>query len=175
MKRTFLLLTLFIFTGLFNAAVADNLPSDTSKSDLQALPELTLKDVDGNNIFLPSYAAEGKITIISFWATWCKPCIKELKNVDALLEEWQEKYNVQLVAVSIDNARNTLKVKPTVAGNGWEFDILMDPNGDLQRAMNVTNPPVTFLVDQKGKIVYTHTGYLEGDEYDLEKEIQKLK
>ena len=164
------------FIALFTLSTVlwANSPTDSTKSK-QSLPDLVLKDINGNNINIKTYGSNGKITIISFWATWCKPCIKELKNVDALLEEWTEKYNVELVAVSMDNARNAIKVKPTVTGNGWEFDVLLDPNGDLARVLNVTNPPVTFLIDQNGNIVYTHTGYLEGDEYDLEKEIIKIK
>lgn len=170
--KNFILTTALLFSAF--AALATE-PSDSTKSSSKAtLPDITLKDVDGNNVSMQTYGANGKITIVSFWATWCKPCLKELKNIDGLLEEWSAKYNVELVAVSMDNARNTIKVKPTVTGNGWEFPVLLDPNGDLQRALNVTNPPYTLLVDQKGNIVYTHTGYLEGDEYDLEKEIQKL-
>ncbi len=164
----------FIALITFSTVIWANTPSDSTKAT-QTLPDIVLKDVNGNNVNLKTYGENGKITIISFWATWCKPCIKELKNVDALMEEWAAKYNVELVAVSMDNARNAIKVKPTVVGYSWEFDVLLDPNGDLARAMNVTNPPVTFLIDQEGKIVYTHTGYLEGDEYELEKEIIKLK
>ncbi len=165
-----LLIIFGLITISMSAFAADN---DTTKAK-STLPDITLKDVDGNNVNVQSLGQTGKITIISFWATWCKPCLKELKNLDALMEDWSAKYNVELVAVSIDNARNTMKVKPTVAGNGWEFQVLLDVNGELQRAMNATNPPYTVLVDQNGQIVYTHTGYLDGDEYDLEKEIQKL-
>lgn len=170
--KIIILTAALLFSAFVSMAIQ---PSDSLKSNSkQTLPDITLKDVDGNNVNIQTYGANGKITIVSFWATWCKPCLKELKNIDALLEDWTAKYNVELVAVSIDNARNTIKVKPTVTGNSWEFPVLLDPNGELQRALNATNPPYTLLVDQKGNIVYTHTGYLEGDEYDLEKEIQKL-
>jgi cytochrome c biogenesis protein CcmG/thiol:disulfide interchange protein DsbE len=138
------------------------------------LPEVTLKNVDGKDINIADYGRNGKITVISFWATWCKPCIKELKNVDEHLEEWAELYDMELVAVSVDDSRNVNKVKPMVNAFNWDFDILLDPNGDLQRALNVANPPVTFLLDQSGNIVYTHTGYVEGDEYELEEHIKAL-
>ena len=94
--------------------------------------------------------------------------------MNSLLDEWIEEYDVELVAVSVDDSRNAVKVKPTVNALNWDFDILLDPNGDLQRAMNVANPPVTFLIDQEGNIVYTHTGYVEGDEYELEDHIKEL-
>jgi cytochrome c biogenesis protein CcmG, thiol:disulfide interchange protein DsbE len=141
----------------------------------QALPNLTIKDVNGNPVNVADYGKSGKITVISFWATWCSPCIKELRNINELLPDWQKDYGVQLVAVSIDNSKNVLKVKPFVDGQGWKFDVLLDTNEDLKRALNVTNPPVTFLVDKQGNIVYTHTGYIEGDEYELEKKIKEIK
>lgn len=141
---------------------------------LATLPDVTLKNIEGSDVNIADYGQNGKITVISFWATWCKPCIKELKNVDEHLEDWKEAYDMELVAVSVDDSRNFPKVKPMVNAFNWDFDILLDPNGDLQRALNVVNPPVTFLIDQNGNIVYTHTGYVEGDEYELEEQIKKL-
>jgi thioredoxin-related protein len=79
-----------------------------------------------------------------------------------------------VVAVTIDNARNVMKVKPYVDGQAWPFDILLDVNSDLMRAMNVINPPHTFLIDKTGNVVYSHTGYLEGDEFTLEEKIKAL-
>ena len=148
--------------------------TDTEDNTSAKLPNITVKNVDGEDVNLNSYGTNGKLTIISFWATWCKPCIKELKNMNDLMEEWTEAYDVELVAVSVDDSRNMVKVKPMVNGLGWDFDILLDPNSDLQRAMNVANPPVTFLVDTEGNIVYIHTSYVEGDEYELEEHIKEL-
>lgn len=148
--------------------------TDTEDNTSAKLPNITVKNVDGEDVNLNSYGTNGKLTIISFWATWCKPCIKELKNMNDLMEEWTEAYDVELVAVSVDDSRNMVKVKPMVNGFGWDFDILLDPNGEVQRALNVANPPVTFLIDKSGNIVYTHTGYVEGDEYELEKHIKEI-
>lgn len=151
-----------------------NTTAQNNNSSLSSLPEITLKNIDGKDVKLSDYGANQKITVISFWATWCKPCIKELKNMNVLLEDWVDNYNMELVAISLDDSRNAGKVKPTVNALNWDFDVLLDPNGELQRAMNVANPPVTFLVNQSGHIVYTHTGYVEGDEYDLEDHIKEL-
>lgn len=145
-----------------------------STKNLQKLPQVVLKDINGNNVDVSKLADHDGLTIISFWATWCKPCIKELKNIDALYEDWQDMYNVKLVAISVDDTRNTIKVKPFVNSQGWSYEVLLDPNGDLQRALNVTNPPVTFLLNKEGQIVYTHTGYLEGDEFELEDHMAEL-
>ena len=141
----------------------------------QTMPNIQLKDVSGKNINTGDYSKNGKITVVSFWATWCTPCKKELTNInDNLLEDWKAKYGVVLVAVCTDNSRNVPKVKPYVSGQGWEFDCVMDINEDLKRALNVVTIPQTFLLDQNGKIVYSHNGYTEGDEFVLEEKIKEL-
>ncbi len=140
----------------------------------QSLPDIVLKDLNGKAVNIKSFSKDGKIVIVNFWATWCTPCKKELNNINEMYEDWKTKYNVVLVAVSIDNARNVMKVKPYVDGQAWSYEILLDVNSDLMRAMNVQNPPHTFLVDQNGNIVYAHNGYLEGDEFELEEKLKEL-
>lgn len=161
-----------IFTLLLLAFFSVSMAQDAEKP--LGLPDITVKNIEGADVNVQYYATDGKITIVSFFATWCKPCFKEFKNFNDLLDEWGEEYDAELVGISTDDSRNMAKVRPIVNGMGWDFDILLDPNGDIQRAMNVVNPPVTFLLDKEGKIVYTHTGYVEGDEYELEDEIKKL-
>ncbi len=176
MKNIFTLILLISSVIAFAQTDSTDTPTEAKPASVSTttLPDISLKSIDGDEVNLMDYGTNDKITIISFWATWCKPCIKELKNVNELMEEWEEEYNVELVAISVDDSRNTARVKPMVSGLGWDFDVLLDPNGDVQRAMNVANPPVTFLVDQLGNIVYTHTGYVEGDEYELEEHIKEL-
>lgn len=141
----------------------------------QSVPAVTVKTINGENIDFASVIEPGKLTVISFWATWCGPCIKELQAIDLRYEEWQELYNMKLVAVSIDDSRNVKKVKPKVLGEGWQYQIILDENQDLARAMNVNNPPMTFIVDAEGKIVYSHQGYTPGAEDDLEAQLKKLQ
>ncbi len=163
---------LVLITLIFAASTASFAQDTTSTSS--ELPNLIVKNTDGENVNIQSLADGEHITIISFWATWCKPCIKELTNIQDLLEDWNEEFNVRLVAISVDDSRNISKVKPFAAGRGWNFDILLDPNGDVQRAMNVSNPPTTMIADKNGKIVYLHTGYQEGDEYEIEDHLVEL-
>ena len=134
----------------------------------KALPSVNVKTLDGKTTDITEVCDDADLTIISFWATWCSPCKKELDAVADLYPGWQEDYNVQLVAVTIDNARNLSKVGPMVETKGWEYTILSDANEDLKRAMNVQTVPHTFLVDKGCNIVWTHTGYTPGDEYELE-------
>lgn len=141
----------------------------------QTMPEIVLKDMNGKSKNVSEYSKSGKIVIINFWATWCTPCKKELNNIhESLYETWKNEYDVLLVAVSIDDARNVLKVKPYVAGQGWEYEILLDVNRDLLRALNGQNVPYTIVLDKTGKIVWSHNGYIEGDEFKLQDKLKEL-
>ena len=145
----------------------------TSALAQQALPSVNVKTLDGKTIKITDVCDDSDFTIISFWATWCSPCKRELDAVADLYPEWQENYNVKVVAVSIDNIRNLPKVRPMVETKGWDFTILSDANEELKRAMNVQSIPHTFLVDKECNIVWTHTGYSPGDEYELEDVIKE--
>jgi len=140
----------------------------------QTLPDVSLNNVDGKKINVADYGKSGKVTVLSFWATWCIPCKKELTNISELYEEWQKKYNVQVVAVSIDDSRSAGKVKPYIESQKWTYEVLLDMNQDLKRALNIQSVPFVVLVDANGKIISTHSGYVEGDEFGLEEELQKL-
>ena len=134
-----------------------------------ALPEVTLQDVDGHQVAVGSLAHKGKPVVIAFFATWCKPCMRELKALDELYADWQDETDVEIYIVSIDQGQDIHKVKPLVDGNGWEFSVLLDPNGTFKRAMDVQNVPHLFVLNSKGEIVYNHTGYSAGDENEIRK------
>ena len=161
--------TLFVFIAVFAFSATSIFAQKTS-----TLPSVSLKNLDNKTLDIKAVAKE-KITVVSFWATWCAPCKKELDNIATVYDEWQEKYNVQLVAVSVDDARTTAKVKTMVNGKGWDYLVLLDSNQELKRALNVTSVPFTFLINQKGEIVYQHTGYKEGDELKLLEKIKSLQ
>ena len=134
------------------------------------LPSVELKDVDGKTVKTKHLTDAGKPVIIAFFATWCKPCLRELEVINDLYDDWREETGVTMYVVSIDQGQDIKKVKPLVDGNGWEYRVLLDPNGEFKRAMNVQNVPHLFVIDSNGKTVYNHTGYTEGGE----KEIRKL-
>lgn len=138
------------------------------------LPEISLANLDGEKTNVADIGKEGKITLFDFWATWCGPCKKGLNNMAELYEEWQEKYNFQIVAVSTDDTRSVAKVKPYVEAQRWDYRVLLDTNEELKRALNFQAVPYSIMVNQKGEIIYRHDGYKEGDEYELEKIIAQL-
>ena len=138
------------------------------------VPNVQLKNINGKTVQTASIANNGgKPVIISFWATWCKPCLRELKAIHEVYADWQDETGVKMYIVSIDQAQDANKVKPLVDGNGWEYEVLLDPNGDFKRAMNVQNVPHVFVLDGKGKIVYNHAGYVDGGEEDIREALEK--
>ena len=135
---------------------------------------IILKALDGSTVQSSAIQNDGKPIIVNFWATWCKPCNRELNTIKEVYEEWQEETGVKLVAISIDDARSASRVKPHVDGNGWEYEVYLDQNQDLKRAMNVVNPPHTFVLNGKGEIVWQHASYVEGDEEELIAVVRKV-
>jgi len=146
----------------------------TPAPDGNKLPAIEVRTMDGKTVNIQDLVGKGKITVISFWATWCSPCKRELDAIADIYPDWQEDFNVELLAVTIDDARGVAKVPAMVASKGWEYKILSDSKQDLQRALNFQTVPQTFLLNEEGEIMYTHSGYTSGDEYELEEEIKKL-
>lgn len=138
------------------------------------LPSVVIKDIDGKAVKTDTLSNNGKPFIIDFFATWCKPCNRELTAISEVYEEWQKETGVKVIAVSIDQAQNINKVKPLVDNHGWPFEVLLDPNGDFKRALGVQMIPYTIIVDGKGNIVYKHNGYTDGAEDELIEKVREL-
>ncbi len=139
------------------------------------LPQVTLKDINGRAVRLDTLSNGGKPIIIDFFATWCKPCNRELSAICEVYDDWQEETGVKLIAVSIDQAHHINKVKPLVDQLGWPYEVLLDPNNELKQALGVQLIPYTLIVDGKGKIVYKHSGYVDGEEDELFEEVKKAR
>ena len=159
-KKLFLILFLAIFTNV--------------QTTLAQLPAITLKTMDGKTVRTDTLSNDGKPFIIDFFATWCKPCNRELDAIAEVYEDWQEETGVKIFAISIDQAQNINKVKPLVNNHGWEYDVLLDPNGDLKRALGIQMIPFVLICDGKGKIVYKHSGYTDGAETELIEKVREL-
>ena len=158
MKKILFLITFSLFTLL----------------SYSQLPNINLKDVNGNTKNLSKFSNNGNPIIISFWATWCKPCKAELNTIAEEYDDWVDETGVKLIAISIDDARSSTRVEPYINAQGWEYMVLLDPNGDYKRAMNVNNVPHTFLVNGNGKIVWDHNNYSPGDEDELYEKLVKI-
>lgn len=146
----------------------------TTYSQNKLLPSVDVKTINGKSITINSIDNDEMPIVINFWATWCKPCKKELNNIAEVYDEWQDETGVKIIAISIDDTRSMSKVAPYVNSVGWQYEVYLDPNGDLKRAMGVSTVPHTFLLNSKKEIVWQHRGYVDGDEDELFDEIQNL-
>ena len=162
MKNTFLLFSFILLN--FNLF---------SQEQGKKLPSVQLKDMNGNEVNTASLGLKGPV-VINFWASWCPICKRELTTIADVYGDWKEETGVNFVAVSVDDEKTKNGVSVLVNGKGWEYLVLMDPNGDFKRAMGVNSTPHTFLIDENGTIVYSHSGYAAGDEDILYLEILKL-
>jgi len=140
----------------------------------RTIPTVDIKTMTGEIFNTSGIDNAGKPIVISFFALWCKPCLRELTAISDVYQDWQDETGVKLVAISIDDARSMPNVMPTVNGNGWEYEFYCDPNGDFKRAMGVNMIPHIFVLNGQKQVVYQHTSYAEGGENELYEIIKKV-
>jgi len=129
------------------------------------VPNTKLKNLESEFIYTNDVLTENNFYIVSFWATWCIPCINELDAIVDIYEEL-EKDNIEVIAISTDDARTKKRVRPMINGKDWNFKILLDENHDLKRALNIVGIPHT-IITKGTKIIYRRIGYSPGEEIDL--------
>lgn len=156
----------FLFSMVVALCIAGNAAAQ--------LPGVVLKDINGKAIKTDTLSNNGKPFIIDFFATWCKPCNRELTAISDVYEDWQKETGVKVIAISIDQAQNINKVKPLVDNHGWPYEVLLDPNGEFKRALGVQMIPYTLIIDGKGNIAYKHNGYTDGAEDELIEKVREL-
>ena len=147
----------------------------TASIHAQELPDTQIKDVNsGKKLPFNQIVEKGKVTLISFWATWCVPCKKEIKNISLKIPAWKKEADFNYVTISIDEARAEGLVRSYAISQGWSFPYYIDPNSDLKRSLSFQNVPYTLIVDKTGKIAFMHTGYEEGGEEEVWAKIKEL-
>lgn len=139
------------------------------------VPSVTVENAKGEAFDTATLLEEGTPMILSFWSTSCKPCIRELDAIYDAMPDWLDEVEFRVVAVSTDDSRLLAKAKSFAEGRGWgeEYTLLFDKNQDFMRAMNVSVVPHVFVLDAKGKVVYSHTSYVPGNELELLEAIKK--
>lgn len=138
------------------------------------LPKVMLKSIDGKSVSTDTLSNNGKPFIIDFFATWCKPCNRELNAINEVYQDWVDETGVKIYAISIDQGQNVNKVKPLVDEYGWTYDVLIDANSEFKRALGIQMIPYVLVCDGDGKIVYKHNGYTEGAENELIEKVREL-
>lgn len=148
--------TLYLLTFLIGFAV----------SAQEKVPNVYLETMDGERMNIQTLTDTDHVTVLSFWATWCMPCLRELEAIDEVYATWQEETGVELIAISTDDARTQKRVRPLVNGKDWDYTVLLDTNQDLKRGFNISNIPHTIVV-KNNEVVYRHSGYVPGAEDEL--------
>jgi cytochrome c biogenesis protein CcmG, thiol:disulfide interchange protein DsbE len=159
-----IILSALLISSVFVNATAQTKP----------LPTTEVRDINGKKVAFNEAFEKGKVTMVSFWATWCIPCKKEIKAIKGHLAEWQKETPFNYATVSVDDARAAAMVKTYSKTQGWDFPVLMDPNSDLKRSLNFSNVPFTIIIDKAGNVAYMHTGYEDGGEQELYEKVKEL-
>lgn len=139
----------------------------------QALPDVQVQDPDGGRIQTGTLVDGKTPFVVTFWASWCKPCQKELDALSDACPDWDGGFPLRIYAVSVDDSRSLSRAKALFDSRDWPCTPLYDPNSDFMRAMNVSSIPHVFVFDKNGKQVFTHVGYIPGDEETLLDEVRK--
>jgi peroxiredoxin len=143
-------------------AFSVSLFSQDNSKGIRKGPDFTLENLDGNLVELYKEVGDGPI-LLSFWATWCKPCLEELNDYKQIYNEYKDK-GFKMYAISTDDENTVAKVKPLVKSKGYNFPVLLDTNSDAVRLYYAQSVPYSVILDKKGMIIYSHLGYMKGDE-----------
>ena len=165
MKFAFALILVFLFSMFITAQETEELAG-------RRAPNFVLENLDGDYVELTPGESAPSLPL-SFWATWCKPCIEELTEFKKLYNEYKDK-GFKLLAISTDSERTVAKVKPYVKSKNYDFPVLYDTSGDVARIYYARAVPFTVLIDEHGAIVYTHLGYMRGDEQVVNDKVKEM-
>ena len=157
--RSLIILTLV----LFSCQLSGTTFAQTTSIE-KTLPDVMISTLDGTKVSAKTLHNDGQPVIIIFWATWCHHTVDGLSEIANYYEEWQEETGVKIIAISTDDSRSSAKVKSFVQSRGWEFDVYLDPNGNMTRSLNVTGAPFILLYDGDFNEEWRHATFLSGDE-----------
>lgn len=132
----------------------------------------TLRNLDGVLVDSEDYIGKGPV-LLDFWATWCKPCLKNMPKLQKLHEDYADK-GLVILAINEDGTRSLAKVEPLVHSLGLTFPVLIDKDRDVMRTFQVSGLPTAILINKGGQAVLTLRGYRPGDEKQLRQQLDAL-
>ena len=144
-------------------------------SQKTTIPSVAIKSLKGEIVDTKNLGNEGKPFLIVFFGSCCSPSLRAMSNLNDNFDSWVEKYGLKIIAISIDDSRNSKKVAPLARGKGWKFEVYLDENSDFKRAMNITNKPHYILFNGKNQIIWQRNGFMEGIEEEISSELEKGK
>jgi thiol-disulfide isomerase/thioredoxin len=136
------------------------------------IPDFKLPDLNGKRTSYSELKGTN-LTILDFWATWCKPCQRSIPAMVELYDRYQPE-GVEIIGINIDSPRNLPKVRPVSASLGINYPVLLDSNSELMGKLHVTVVPTLLILDTNDEIIYRHQGYRPGDEKVLEEKLDEL-
>ncbi len=160
--------------ALLLLAVALGRVPDTGAEDIAVgrVPDISTRNLEGKKFDLKQTLQSGP-AVITFWTTWCKPCRKELPELQKLVEKYGEQ-GFQVIGINGDGPVDQAKIRPFVRALGFDFEVIPDPDGEVRRRFQVEVFPTSLLVDTEGRILKRQVGYRRGDEKILEEELKKI-
>lgn len=134
--------------------------------------DFTLRSIEGESVSLGQY--EGKVVVMSFWATWCGPCKEEMPHLQKMYEAKKDE-GLVVLSISTDDARSASKVKPFIKKNAYTFPVLLDKDSSVIGTYNPSKTlPYTVVVGRTGEVAKMTSGYNPGDEVVLEELVDSL-
>jgi thiol-disulfide isomerase/thioredoxin len=125
------------------------------------LKRLELPDLEGETVPLSSFLDRGPV-LLDFWATWCKPCLLAMPELQELYGDLGPR-GLQVIAINEDGPRNVAKVRPFLKSNGYDFPVLLDLNREAQRQLQALALPTTLVLDPQGVVLHSSFGYRPGE------------
>lgn len=133
---------------------------------------MTFDELDGSVSTLAEYLRQGPV-YLTFWALWCEPCKQEVRALQGIVKKHADK-PFTVLAVNQDAPKSMARVRAYVRSQGYTFPVVLDPNAQIFQAFNGQEMPFSVLIDRDGKVVSRRTGYLPGDDKEIEDAILSL-
>jgi cytochrome c biogenesis protein CcmG, thiol:disulfide interchange protein DsbE len=127
-------------------------------------PAVNLRNLDGKSLSSDKIFNSNQPVVMIFWKSYDTKCCENLDNMQAAWLSQLKENGVKLVGICVDAKGTWSSVKPIISGRDWEFDNYIDNNGDLKRALGVTDAPYTVLFNKKHEIICRYEGYCTGNE-----------
>jgi peroxiredoxin len=163
---------LMIFPFMFFVTIVTNSQDNSKSNSGRTAPNFALENIDREIIGLNDFISKGPV-LLCFWSSCCKSAVAQVEAFSALYDKYNEEGFVML-AIATDDEKTVAKVKPYVKSKDYKFPVLYDTDGSVARVYYAFDVPFGVLINNSGVIVYSHLGYMKGDEIELEKNIKKL-
>lgn len=137
----------------------------------QTVQNFQLKNLENQTRSFADLKGE-KLTLIDFWASWCKPCLKAIPELNKIYAEYKSK-GVEIIGINCDGPRSMAKVAPLSQSLQIKYPVLLDINSEVMNNLGLQAFPTLLLVNSEGSIVWTHEGYVTGDAEIIISEIEK--